>query len=188
MSKYQPLTDHLAAHPEEEWRASFSELEAVLGFPLPKAARTGRTWWANDLDKSHSRAWTAHGWAVGDVDHAAERVVFRRGAASGAALVEAAGLGPLSEGAAAPPPIEPAAAAAWAEPAPQIARAPEELASLAAERPETPATPGETARAVASVRRPPNRAFASPAMVAAGVALVAVVGSALRRAARRRRA
>jgi hypothetical protein len=80
MSKYSPLSDHLAAHPADEWRPSFSELESVLGFPLPKAARLGRAWWANDPEKSHSRAWTVHGWVVGDVDPAARRVEFRRGA------------------------------------------------------------------------------------------------------------
>lgn len=80
MSKYSPLSEHLAAHPADEWRPSFSELESVLGFPLPKAARFGRSWWANDPEKSHSRAWTVHGWVVGDVDPAARRVEFRRGA------------------------------------------------------------------------------------------------------------
>ncbi|HKR86724.1 MAG TPA: hypothetical protein VJS38_00970 [Phenylobacterium sp.] len=80
MSKYSPLSEHLAAHPADEWRPSFSELESVLGFPLPKAARFGRAWWANDPEKSHSRAWTVHGWVVGDVDPAAKRVEFRRGA------------------------------------------------------------------------------------------------------------
>jgi hypothetical protein len=80
MSKYSPLSEHLAAHPADEWRPSFSELESVLGFPLPKAARFGRTWWANDPEKSHSRAWTVHGWVVGDVDPAGRRVEFRRGA------------------------------------------------------------------------------------------------------------
>lgn len=90
MSKYNPLIEHLAESPQDEWRASFAEVEGVLGFPLPKAARSGRTWWANDPEKAHSRAWAAHGWEVGDVDHAAERVVFRRAAASGVAL-QAAG-------------------------------------------------------------------------------------------------
>jgi len=85
MSKYQPLSDRLAARLGDEWPTSFSELEAVLGFPLPKAARAGRAWWANDPVRPHSRAWAAQGWEVGEVDHAAERVVFRRGAAPTAA-------------------------------------------------------------------------------------------------------
>lgn len=86
MSKYQPLSDRLSRHDGDEYSPTFAELEEVLGFPLPKGARTGKTWWANDGDKAQSRAWAAHGWEVGDIDHAAERVVFRRGAASAVAL------------------------------------------------------------------------------------------------------
>ena len=74
MSKYKPLSDRLAAHPADEWRASFSELESVLGFPLPKAALSGRTWW----DKGHSRNWVSEGWVLSDVDRATQHVVFRR--------------------------------------------------------------------------------------------------------------
>lgn len=91
MGKYQPLTDRLAASPADEWSTSFAELERLLGFPLPKAARSGRKWWANDLDKGHSRAWAAHGWGVGEVDPASGRVVFRRTAAAEPAAEEAAG-------------------------------------------------------------------------------------------------
>ena len=108
MSKYQPLSERLAASPGDEWRASFSELESVLGFPLPKAARTSRGWWANDSGKAHSRAWSAHGWAVGDVDHAAGRVVFRRGAA----LAPAAELTPAPSGKVQPPAMREAAESA----------------------------------------------------------------------------
>jgi hypothetical protein len=89
MSKYHSLSDRLRRQPGDEYGASFAELEAVLGFPLPKGARSGRNWWTNDLRKPHSRAWAAHGWKVGDIDHAAERVVFRRAASSGGALTPA---------------------------------------------------------------------------------------------------
>lgn len=101
MSKYNPLGDRLAAHSGDEWGASFSELEAMLGFPLPKAAQSGRAWW-NDPDKSHSRAWSAQGWEVGDVDHSARRVVFRRGVVSPAALMRATTVEPLPKSAPAP--------------------------------------------------------------------------------------
>jgi hypothetical protein len=79
MSKYRPLSEHLAARTGNAWSASFAEVEAVLGFPLPKAARAGRAWWADDPAKSHSLAWTQQGWDA-DVDPAGERVVFRRSA------------------------------------------------------------------------------------------------------------
>jgi hypothetical protein len=78
MSKYDPLSARLARHSGPEWRASFAEIEEVLGFPLPKSARTGRTWWKNDAAQPHAQAWTGSGWEAGDVDHAAGKVTFRR--------------------------------------------------------------------------------------------------------------
>jgi len=57
MSKYKPLSDRLAGSTACEWRVSFAELAAMLGLALPKAARSGRNWWANEPAKSHSRAW-----------------------------------------------------------------------------------------------------------------------------------
>ena len=81
MSKYNPLSARLAGHAGPEWRASFAELEEVLGFPLPKGARTGRTWWRNDAAAPHARAWSEAGWEAGDVDHVAGLVTFRKIAA-----------------------------------------------------------------------------------------------------------
>ena len=101
MSKYTPLSEHLAGHPTDEWRPSFSELENVLGFALPKAARYGRTWWANDPEKSHSRAWTVHGWVVGDVDQSARRVLFRRGVQLGPDAVRPLAMSEAAEAASA---------------------------------------------------------------------------------------
>ncbi|RAK51262.1 DUF7662 domain-containing protein [Phenylobacterium deserti] len=115
MSKYEPLSEQLRGHSADEWRANFSDLEQVLGFPLPKGARTGRKWWVNDPEKSHSRAWAAHGWEVGDIDPQAETVIFRRSAASAAVIQQVAELEPLAEGAqvqapeVAPKPAPPAA-------------------------------------------------------------------------------
>jgi hypothetical protein len=83
MTKYKPLSDRLTGHSADEWRASFSDVEEVLGFPLPKGARTGRAWWANDGDKSHHKAWGGVGWQVGDVDPATGYVTFRRAEANG---------------------------------------------------------------------------------------------------------
>jgi hypothetical protein len=78
MSKYNPLSARLAGHAGPEWRASFAEIEEVLGFPLPKGARSGKVWWRNTGAQPHQRAWTAGGWEVGDVDHATGLVTFRR--------------------------------------------------------------------------------------------------------------
>ncbi|CAN7425918.1 hypothetical protein LJR219_002744 [Phenylobacterium sp. LjRoot219] len=157
MSKYNPLADRLAAHTGDEWGASFSELEAVLGFALPKAAQSGRGWWGNDPDKSHSRAWAAQGWVVGDVDHATQRVVFRRGAGSGVILTQAAGLKPQ------PAPASPPAAA---EIQPPVLREAAEAASAKMHR---------------------NRALGGTAIVTAGVAVLAGLGAMVMRGVLRRR-
>ena len=90
MTKYRPLSDRLAGHSDDEWRASFSDIEEVLGFPLPKSARSGRAWWANDGGKGHNLSWTSAGWHVGDVDPAASYVIFRRAEALGGAPAEPA--------------------------------------------------------------------------------------------------
>jgi hypothetical protein len=73
MSKYRPLSDRLTAHPEDEWRTSFADIEEMLGFPLPKGARSGRAWW----DKA-----APPGWEVGEVDQDAGTVRFSRAAAA----------------------------------------------------------------------------------------------------------
>jgi hypothetical protein len=77
MSKYKPLSDRLSSHAGDEWRVSFEDVEGVLGFPLPKSARTSGAWWSAS-DKAHHQAWLAHGWRVEEVDRTIGSVVFRR--------------------------------------------------------------------------------------------------------------
>ena len=78
MSKYNPLSARLAGHAGPEWRASFAEIEEVLGFPLPKGARAGKAWWRNDGPGPHAKAWSEGGWEAGDVDHVQGLVTFRK--------------------------------------------------------------------------------------------------------------
>ena len=64
-----------------DWRASFAEVEAVLGFRLPDSARRHPAWWANRKSgsgHSHARAWQEAGWQTGDLNLTAETVVFER--------------------------------------------------------------------------------------------------------------
>lgn len=75
MSKYRPLSEHLARLEGDEWRASFAEIEAVLGATLPKAAQQP-TWWKGETEKPHHRAWLDHDWKVGEV--AENMVTFRK--------------------------------------------------------------------------------------------------------------
>jgi hypothetical protein len=88
MSKYAPLTAGLADHVGPAWRASIAEIEAVLGFALPRGARSGRIWWANSGAMPHQRAWTSAGWEVAEVDQDAGLVTFRKIAPAPAPLVE----------------------------------------------------------------------------------------------------
>ena len=80
-SKYQRLYTHLCGLTTQEWRTSFSEIEAVMGFDLPASARFHRPWWSNQTGgNGHSQAlaWSAAGWETAEVDMDAETLLFRR--------------------------------------------------------------------------------------------------------------
>jgi hypothetical protein len=79
--KYAPLHHHLVELPGKEWRATFGEIEKVLGFNLPDSARIHRPWWANQGEgggHSHALAWEMAGWRTSQVDMADEKLVFVR--------------------------------------------------------------------------------------------------------------
>ncbi len=65
-SKYAPLYHHLCERDGHEWYASFAEIEKILGFPLPKSART----------------WMAARWVTQEVNPAKGHLIFRRDSAS----------------------------------------------------------------------------------------------------------
>ncbi len=79
-SKYEPLYDHLMGLKHREWRASFRDVEAVLGFQLPTSARKHQAWWANEQhgQHSHAKAWLGAGWETWELDLAGHKVTFRR--------------------------------------------------------------------------------------------------------------
>lgn len=79
MTKYAPLKHHLANRPETRISMGFAEIERLLGFPLPRSARTHRPWWANS-DHGHvqSKAWLDAGYESREVDLEAERLEFVR--------------------------------------------------------------------------------------------------------------
>ena len=78
--KYAPLFRHLCALEVHRWRATFADVEALLGFALPNSARVHRPWWANETNGGHSHAlaWQAAGWRTSAVDMLAESLVFER--------------------------------------------------------------------------------------------------------------
>ena len=78
--KYAPLYRYLITRTSFRWRASFSEIETVLGFGLPASARRHPAWWANQDGggHSHARAWREAGRRTKEVDLKAETLVFER--------------------------------------------------------------------------------------------------------------
>lgn len=75
MSKYLNLTTYLANMEEGAWEATFTEVEEVLGMPLPDSARKHRPWWANQ-GHAQSAAWLNAGYKTVNVDLANEKVTF----------------------------------------------------------------------------------------------------------------
>jgi len=60
---YQLLTDYLTGRHEDELSLSFSDLEGILGVPLPRGAYTAG-WWSNRGRTPQGRAWQEAGWRV----------------------------------------------------------------------------------------------------------------------------
>ena len=80
MSKYDPLRSYLTKLKQDEWRASFGEIERMLGFPLPYSARTYPAWWGNDQHSEgrHAQAWLRAGWRTANLNLTRETVVFHK--------------------------------------------------------------------------------------------------------------
>ena len=79
--KYQRLYTYLSSLHLQEWRTSFGEIEAVIGFKLPSSARLHRPWWGNQRGgngHSHALAWSVAGWETAEIDMDAETLLFRR--------------------------------------------------------------------------------------------------------------
>ena len=76
---YRALHEYLKDGPEGgAWRASFAEIERVLGFLLPPPARARPAWWANDGQSDQSQAWIGAGWQVDEADVESERATLSR--------------------------------------------------------------------------------------------------------------
>ena len=70
--KYESLKDHLLAISEDKYEItlSFRQLEAILGFELPKSAVDYRQWWGNQREtksRPQAEAWLAAGFLVDGV-------------------------------------------------------------------------------------------------------------------------
>jgi hypothetical protein len=90
-SKYEPLGRFLQRQQTNRLRCTFRQVEAALGFKLPKSARVYAPWWAN-VGGSHvqAEAWMGAGWRTSQVDIPGEQVTFERTAAQSGAVAGSA--------------------------------------------------------------------------------------------------
>ena len=80
MGKYDPLQKHLEGRTTPTITLSWSDIEKLIGEPLPPSAFDhDAAWWANNEDRHvQARAWLWAGWKVGSVDVETGTVTFRR--------------------------------------------------------------------------------------------------------------
>jgi hypothetical protein len=79
MSKYDPLRDHLMSFKGSRWRATFKEIEEILGFPLPLSARRYEAWWSNHRGTHvQSSSWLKVGFQTEELDLGSEQISFVR--------------------------------------------------------------------------------------------------------------
>ena len=79
MGKYEALPQFLKSRPGSHIRLEFGEIEAALGFPLPRSAYRHEAWWSNnETGHSHARSWLQAGWRTEAVDLANRQVTFVR--------------------------------------------------------------------------------------------------------------
>lgn len=81
MSKYEPLKTWLEAMQSGNIKASFGQIELVLGFGLPKSARTRPAWWSNEGESTRHvqcRAWIEAGFVASNLSLGNETIEFVR--------------------------------------------------------------------------------------------------------------
>ncbi len=74
-TKYGPLVAYLATQRESPVECTFAEIEGIIGFPLPRTARTVAGFWT-DQRRMHVRAWEEAGWRA-RLDFPNRQVIFR---------------------------------------------------------------------------------------------------------------
>ena len=80
MGKYDPLFDCLKKQIGFRLSVRFSEIEEILGEPLPPSAHEHAAWWANESEGQHvqARSWLGAGWRVSEVDQESKTVTFTK--------------------------------------------------------------------------------------------------------------
>lgn len=90
MSKYDLLGAYLQEQGKEHIPMSFSEIERIIGFKLPKS-QTHQAWWSNSTSNNvMTQVWLDAGYRTEQVDVAGRKLVFRRIANTATAMQEEA--------------------------------------------------------------------------------------------------
>jgi hypothetical protein len=76
--KYAPLREYLTGLSGPTVTLRFSEMETILGEPLPLSASTSKAWWSNNTSAPQYDSWHQAGWQVARVDLRAQTVTFVR--------------------------------------------------------------------------------------------------------------
>jgi hypothetical protein len=81
MSVYSPLQEYLGKLQRPSWKASFAEVERILGRKLPYSAYNYPAWWGNNAYRGrHSKAWLDIGWKTESLDLVGGTVTFKKAA------------------------------------------------------------------------------------------------------------
>lgn len=78
--KYEPLYQYLLKRQERRLTLSFAEMEAILGFALPKSAYTYPMWWNPSATHTQCMSWTNAGYRAVNVSEGirAKRMTFEK--------------------------------------------------------------------------------------------------------------
>jgi len=77
LNKYSPLTKFLNDCQKDNVSLSFSEIEEILNFSLPKSAFEYRPFWANSETHSIALSWLTAGFKIVEVDLEKKIAIFR---------------------------------------------------------------------------------------------------------------
>jgi hypothetical protein len=78
MSKYDQLGTFLRNQKTQEIPMTFTEIERVVGGPLPRSSRYPAWWSNNPSNNVMTRIWLDAGFKTEQVDTATRKLVFRR--------------------------------------------------------------------------------------------------------------
>lgn len=78
-SKYYPLFEHLQRCNPVDKTLTFTEIEALIGCPLPASAFKKKNWWSNRDSPGalQASAWVSAGYQVDSVDLTQQTAIFK---------------------------------------------------------------------------------------------------------------